>query len=293
MGGPGSDAFGAVAVRRSPALVVAAVLLMSACSESPEAIGVDTTATTLPPTTTEPPPTSTTSIVTTTMSTTTTAPPVIVEELPPILVGPDGTKTFDEWYSITTALAPTFVRPSDCGTPLDEPESLPNSDRSYRGGVHKGVDFICEEYGHFAVAALPGRVLIANNSFIDPSPAERGAVLQTAQDLGYTPPWTLAMLYGKFVVIDHGIVAGAGHVVSLYAHIDEVDAAIRPGLRVDAGTVLGEIGNLGTATAASGGDRTRSIHLHWDLYVDTGFLGQGLTASETSEVYSILFGDSE
>ena len=228
-----------------------------------------------------------------TTTTSTTVPPAeIVDELPPILVGPVGTKTFDEWLEITSQLAPLFTRPSDCGTPLDEPESMPNSDRSYRGGVHKGVDFICEEYGRYAVAALPGRILIANNTFVDPTPEERSSVLQTAQDLGYAPPWTLAMLYGRFVVIDHGIIEDAGHVVSLYAHLNEVDSGIRPGLLVEAGTVLGEIGNRGTATAASNGDRTRSIHLHWDLYVDTGFLGQGLTANETAEVYAALFGDS-
>jgi len=273
---------------------ILALVLLAGCSESPQDVGGDTTLTSLPPVTTEQsttthPPTTTTSLPPTT-TTTTTVPPEPVEELPPILVGPDGTKSFEEWLAIATTLGPELVRPSDCGTPLDEPESLPNSDRSYRGGVHKGVDFICEEYGHSAIAALPGQVLMANNSFVDPTPEERATVLDTAQELGYTPPWTLAMLYGNFVVVDHGFIDEVGHVVSLYAHLNEVDPGIRPGLRVEAGTVLGEIGNRGTATAASNGDRARSIHLHWDIYVDTGFLGQGLTASETSDVYTVLLG---
>ena len=280
-------------MKRWPAIVVAVVVFLAACSSSADELGTGTTTST-PSTITSAPETTATSTTTTAIPTTTTTTTTTTEppepDLPPILVGPDGTKSYDEWTAIAEALAPSVVRPSDCGTPLDEPESLPNSDRSYRGGVHEGIDFICEEYGRYAVAALPGQVLIANNSFVDPTPDERNAVLQTAQDLGYTPPWTLAMLYGRFVVVDHGIIDGAGHVVTLYAHLNEIDPGIRPGLLIDAGTVLGEIGNHGTATAAANGDHPRSIHLHWDIYVDTGFLGQGLTAAETSEVYTILLG---
>lgn len=278
-------------------MMLAFMLAVGACSDVADLTEVATTTPTaieptLPPSTVppsveipadDPPP------VTTSAVPIEPAPQEPEEQLPPILVAAAGSRSFAEWSAIAAALAPSILPPSDCGTPLDEPESLPNSERSYRGGVHLGIDFICEEYGHDAIAALPGRVVMANNSFVDPTPEERAIVLQTARDLGYTPPWTLAMLYGRFVVIDHGIVDGAGHVVTLYAHLDRVDETIRPGLLVEVGARIGEIGNIGTATAASDGDRPRSIHLHWDIYVGTGFLGQGLSASETSDVYRTLF----
>lgn len=192
------------------------------------------------------------------------------------------------WTEIEQALPPITV-PSDCPVPYDDPESMPNADRSYRGGTHGGIDFICMERGHDAVAALPGRVVLADNTFVDATVADRQALLDEAQALGRTPPWTLAFLFGRFVVLDHGVIPGAGHVVTIYAHLDEVDPGLRPGAQVAAGARLGEIGNRGTETGASGGTRPQSIHLHWELHVDDVFLGAGLTADETRTLYQGLF----
>ncbi len=192
------------------------------------------------------------------------------------------------WTSVVEAL-PAATLPSDCPLPLDDPIHLPNSARSYRGGVHQGIDFICAERGREAVAALPGRVVMANNSYVEPTEAQRNALLGEAQALGYTPPWTLALLYGRFVVLDHGYVEGAGHVVTVYAHLDEIDPSITPGRQVDAGTVLGEIGNRGTDPAVSGVDDPRSIHLHWELMVDDVYLGAGLNGANTGKLYAQLF----
>lgn len=194
------------------------------------------------------------------------------------------------WPAIVDRLPPVAL-PSDCGLPLDEPASLPNSDRGYRGGVHQGIDFICMERGRDAVAALPGTVVVANETYVDPTPAERSALLAEAQALGYTPPWTLAMLYGRFVVIDHGVMADVGHVVSVYAHLEDIDDTIRPGLAVAAGTRLGEIGNRGTEPAATGADDPRSLHLHWELLVNDVFVGAGLDTAATRSVYADLFGE--
>lgn len=179
--------------------------------------------------------------------------------------------------------------PSDCGLPLGVPESLPNADRGYRGGVHEGIDFICGELGRDAVAALDGQVVIANSAFTDPTPEERLEILDTAKGLGRTPPWTLAMLFGRFVVIDHGVRDGVGHVVTIYAHLNAVDPAVRPGAHVVAGQRIGEIGNAGTESAGTGEVRPQAIHLHWEIHIDDRFLGAGLSSSDTSAVYARLF----
>ena len=190
---------------------------------------------------------------------------------------------------VASALSPMQL-PSDCTLPLDNPESLPGADRGYRGGVHEGIDFICGERGRSAVAALDGRVVMANGSYVDPEPDEREEILDIAQSIGETPPWTLAMLFGRFVVIDHGIRPGAGHVITIYAHLDEIDPSIRPGLSVDAGQRLGEIGNLGTESAATGADRPQSLHLHWEVHVDDEYLGAGTSSADTRAIYAELFG---
>ena len=214
-------------------------------------------------------------------ATTTVAPP-------PTLAPVGGPYDLAGWTAVVGALGPVTL-PSDCPLPLDEPISLPNSERSYRGGVHAGIDFICEEQGRTAVAALGGRVVVANNSFVDPEPADRQALLDDAGRLGRTPSWTLAMLYGRLVVLDHGIVPDVGHVVSLYAHLEEIDPDLRVGARVEAGTRLGEIGNRGTEPAATGAEDPRSLHLHWELHANDLYLGAGLGPDDTKTLYADLF----
>ena len=54
------------------------------------------------------------------------------------------------------------------------------------------------------------------------------------------------MLYGNFVVIDHNDLSFFGHVVTIYAHLHEVDPGIRLGQTIPAGQRVGQIGNQGT-----------------------------------------------
>jgi len=200
-----------------------------------------------------------------------------------------GSISVGEWKRLAGRLG-SVILPSSCRLPLDEPGLLPNAERRYRGGVHQGVDFGCHERGHDAVAAMSGRVLLVNDTFVDAAPADRQAILDDAKKLGYTPPWTLAFLFGRFVVLDHGIVAGVGHVVTIYAHLEEVDPALRPGIEIAAGTRVGEIGNRGTESAAEATEG--QIHLHWELHIDERFFGEGLSSADTTEVYRALFGGS-
>jgi murein DD-endopeptidase MepM/ murein hydrolase activator NlpD len=220
---------------------------------------------------------------------TTTAPPTTVDApaATSAAAAPAGTVADD--LARAKALAP-LTMPSDCGLPFGVAESLPNGARDYRGGVHEGIDFICGERGRNAVAALDGQIVMANSSYVDPTNDEREEILATAKELHRTPFWTLAMLFGRFVVIDHGIRPNVGHVVTIYAHLEEIDPAIKPGVHVKAGQRLGEIGNRGTETAATNGTRPQSIHLHWEIHIDEHFLGQGASVSQTDQIYRALFG---
>ena len=141
------------------------------------------------------------------------------------------------------------------------------------------------------MAALDGRVVMAVGDFEDPPPQERSRLLDTASALGATPAYTLVMLYGNYVAVDHGIVDGVGHVMSLYAHLDALETGIRPGLWVEAGPRLGTIGNSGTYAGASGSTHAQ-LHLHWELHVDGHYLGIGLSGADTRAVYTALFADA-
>ena len=192
------------------------------------------------------------------------------------------------WLAIAETLGPLGL-PSDCPLPLGQPGLMPNSDRSYRGGVHQGIDFVCLESGHIARTPLAGRVLLAVSQYVDPSEADRNAILEEAQKLGRTPLYVLQFLFGRFVVLDHGLVEGVGHVITIYAHLESVDPAVTPGAMMSVGATIGLIGNSGTETAAAGGTRPQSIHLHWELHIDDVPFPEGFNTAATAAVVGVLF----
>lgn len=67
-----------------------------------------------------------------------------------------------------------------------EPELLPGSERSYRGGQHEGVDFPADA-GARVLAAADGWVVRADVAFADWDVREREAALAEAIALGHTP----------------------------------------------------------------------------------------------------------
>ena len=58
-------------------------------------------------------------------------------------------------------------------------------------------------------------------------------------------------------------------------------------MRVLQGQAVGLIGDSGTPESISNPDS--EIHLHWEVRVGDGFLGQGLPPDEVRELYEGLF----
>ena len=253
--------------------------LVPTASISPQTTQIGSTTAPVATTPIEPPATSAPSVPATPQ---TVVEYVEVAELPP---------SAENWELRARKLGP-LAPPATCAeVPLQDSASLPNSPRDYRSGVHQGIDFICGDFGASATTPLAGRVVMMVNNFVDPIPSDRNSLLSIASQTGSTPPWTLAMLYGNFVVVDHGVIPDVGHTVTVYAHLDSVDSGLRLGQQVQAGQELGLIGRTGTSTSASGGDRPQSIHLHWELYVDDVYFGAGLgEGARTSQLYQTLFG---
>ena len=200
----------------------------------------------------------------------------------------DGPLPYEQALDAANRLAPELALPADCGPPpLDKPGRLPNAERDYRHGTHQGIDFFCPR-GHPTKAALDGRVVVAVGNYQDASASELDDLLAIARALRATPPYTLLTLYGNYVAVDHGIIDSVGHIVSIYAHLDALDPAIRAGQQVSAGDPLGRVGNTGTTFAAAR-STNQGLQLHWELHINGHYLGEGLSNSETRTVYTALF----
>lgn len=186
-----------------------------------------------------------------------------------------------------TQLAPHVSMPlTTCRLPFGNPDFNVGAPRQYRTGTHNGLDFNCGTTDHIVTAAADGEVLFVVNDYVDAPTEDRDAVLANTAFAGDTPFWTLAMVYGNFVVVAHHLPDSTGspnaddQVVTIYSHLTEVDPNIVTGRIVETGTPIGRVGNSGTSTAASGiTDAHTSVHLHWELHVNdraVGYLGDPL-----------------
>jgi len=192
-----------------------------------------------------------------------------------------------EQLAVAQALSGVIASPTDERCPLVlNSGALPGAPRAYRNGTHRGIDFNCGAAERSAYSIADGTVVYMVDDYEDPTVPEREALLQQAGIAGFTPHWTLLMLYGNFVVVDHGEIPGAGRVVTISAHLEEVDPLVMIGGRVSRGQRLGEQGNRGTNASALGirGAADPSLHLHWELFIDNWYLGSGLDPFATIQV---------
>ena len=175
---------------------------------------------------------------------------------------------------------------TSCNVPFGNPNLVVGAPREYRSGTHNGLDFNCGTNDHVISSAASGQVIFVVNDYVDSSTEDRDAVLAETVPAFDTPFWTLAYLYGNFVVIDHELQSG-DRAVTIYAHLSEVDPAILPGVLVDGGTPLGLVGNTGTSTAATGVTNNHgSVHLHWELHINDRPIGYLEDPSSTDPLYA-------
>jgi len=165
---------------------------------------------------------------------------------------------------------------------------MPNAPRPYRRGIHEGVDFydgyVCAPVyrGLAVVAAKEGVVVRADHDYRELAPQEMEALLTRSRRQGYTDPESLDRLRGRQVWIDHG-----GGIVTRYAHLLDIAPDIGEGAPVKAGQVIGHIGNSGTPEGLL--DVSLENHLHFEIRIDDGYLGQGLGPGEVRALYERAF----
>jgi murein DD-endopeptidase MepM/ murein hydrolase activator NlpD len=190
-----------------------------------------------------------------------------VATLPPDVSEREAVRTFSRLRGL-------FALPIEGADIPDDLELLPGAPRDYRGGIHEGIDFPAP-IGTPVLAAASGTVTRVDVSFLDWTRQEQDIALFEAVGLGYTPAATLDRIRGRQVWIDHG-----KGLVTRYAHLSAVEPLV-VGQKIDAGTVLGEVGSSGYP---QGGP-----HLHFEVRVGDYFYGDGLSGQPLVRAISRLF----
>lgn len=168
----------------------------------------------------------------------------------------------------------------------------PGDPRAYRNGIHQGIDFYQTRRGDPIYAAAPGIIIRTDKDYQPMEPAFRDEMLShclhtwngTPGSVNLPPveePYgdVLDKLRGRQVYIYHGQNAQHEPIISLYAHLSDVNHELAVYDLVDTETVIGAIGNSGTSDEMKGRLQAGN-HLHIELFVG----GMYWTPKEESEI---------
>ncbi len=191
--------------------------------------------------------------------------------------------------SPTSTLGPIvgFTYPIVDGCLPVEDSLMPGAPRTYRNGIHEGVDFYdidnCTSIGSETeiVAAKAGTLVRADLDYVDITSEEVAALEQEALVNGSSEAIE-DKFRGRQVWIDHG-----NGIVTRYAHLNAIADGIGVGIRVNQGELVAYAGDSGTpeSVTAPGSE----AHLHFELRVGNDYLGEGLQPDEVRELYLQAF----
>ena len=166
---------------------------------------------------------------------------------------------------------------------------LPTAERTYRNdGVHEGLDFYqwasCTtvDYATEVLAAKAGVVVRADLDYIEVTPADWDRYIAAnweGEDI-------LDELRGRQVWIDHG-----RGVVTRYAHLSAIAEGVAVGVEVQQGQVIGYPGESGQQEVYA--NPGTDIHLHFEIRIAEGWLGQGQSPQEARRLYLVAFGQAD
>ena len=169
---------------------------------------------------------------------------------------------------------------------------LPNAPRSYRNGIHRGIDFFAN-WGTPVRAVAPG-VVVRSDQYYKEIPADfRVDMLRTSAKVGNTPSDIFNnILLGKSIFLDHGFDLIPGfRSITIYAHLSHIESSIKPGYKVKAGELMGKSGNTGMRESTIGSKA--GSHLHWELILqkedDEIYLGRNMPNPELYQMLKQIF----
>lgn len=166
---------------------------------------------------------------------------------------------------------------------------MPNAPRTYRRGVHEGVDFYpglaCAAItrGTPVLAMLDGTVTRADLDYEELTAEVLQRLRAETARAGVTPPDVLDIYRGRQVWVDHG-----QGVVTRYCHLGSIAPGIERGVRVSQGQHLGGVGESGTPESIEAPGT--EVHLHAEVRIAGSFLGADLDPVTVRSLYARLFG---
>tara|TARA_B100001115_G_C15834014_1_gene416765 strand:- start:801 stop:1535 length:735 start_codon:yes stop_codon:yes gene_type:complete len=172
---------------------------------------------------------------------------------------------------------------------------LPNAPRSYRNGIHRGVDFFAI-WGTPVSSVAPGTIVRSDHNYKEVPAGFRVNMLKASSKVGSTPSDIFNnILLGKSVFIDHGFELVPGfRVISIYAHLSHIENSIKPGYKVKAGEIIGKSGNTGMRESTLGSKA--GSHLHWELILQKDkeeiYLGRNMPNPELYQMLKRIFEES-
>ena len=178
---------------------------------------------------------------------------------------------------------------------IDIPSSfnlLPNAPRKYRSGTHQGIDFP-GLYGSEILSVLDGIIIRADHNYKEVSNDFRNNLLEKASIIQRTPSDIFVnILYGRTVMIDHGFnISKNKRIISIYAHLSEINPNIKIGKKVLRGDFIGNVGNSGTSDGAKG--NKKAAHLHFELIIQDKdgerYLGKEIYSNELINLLERVF----
>ncbi len=168
-----------------------------------------------------------------------------------------------------------------------EDSQMPNAPREYRAGIHEGVDFFTDfacvdvGLGTPALASKAGRLIRVDHIYEPLTQSTLDELLAKVVAQGFTDTASLDRFRGRQVWIDHG-----DGLITRYCHLDSVPEDLLAGANVAQGDVVGFIGDSGTLESVT--DPGVENHLHFELRIDTSFLGEG----DSPEVVRAFYEDA-
>jgi len=177
--------------------------------------------------------------------------------------------------------------PIDGGCLPAEDALMPGAPREYRNGIHEGADFYDADnctsigLGTEVLAARPGTVVRADWDYQDLTPEELADLEERSQLDGFDPEVEDAFR-GRQVWIDHG-----DGVVTRYAHLSGVAEGVDVGTQVREGELIAYVGESGTPESVT--DPGYEYHLHFEIRVGDGYLGEGLSPDGVRSLYEGAF----
>ena len=168
---------------------------------------------------------------------------------------------------------------------------MPGAPREYRQGVHEGIDFYDVDSCTFVgsdtevLSAKAGTVIRVDHEYEELTAELTAEITAEIEETGSASAATLDLLRGRQVWIDHG-----DGTVTRYAHLGGVAGDIAVGSQIEQGQLIAYVGESGSIDAidAPGSE----IHLHFEIRVGEGYLGEGLEAAAVRQLYEQAFSPS-